>query len=281
MNAMNWKIVEKKLDQIRRNRNERENIRRKNGGNLFFNIDSAVNNCIMNDEDIPYRDDASQRLAFGLCKKYGIDLPKGAQPADAWAAIKEKTGKGAREFYGQSGTAGADKIKFNTASKKSFSKALGKAKSSQKGKDAWRVTGMSKAELDEWHPNAKLHVTDGGSTIAIDGGDIVGVCKHPSDSLSGKDILAFAVKNGGTKLDSYDGNHGFYVKCGFEPVSWCAWNGDYAPDDWSESRDVPENIIFYKYTGKTSPYATAEEFYDAVPASADYDSAYAERDKQL
>ena len=54
-------------------------------------------------------EDASQRLAFGLCKKYGIDLPKGATPGDAWAALKEKTGKTASDFYNQSGSSGADK----------------------------------------------------------------------------------------------------------------------------------------------------------------------------
>lgn len=30
---------------------------------------------------------ANNRLPFGLCKKYGIELPKGATPRDAWAAL--------------------------------------------------------------------------------------------------------------------------------------------------------------------------------------------------
>ena len=30
---------------------------------------------------------ANNRLPFGLCKKYGIELPKDATPKDAWAAL--------------------------------------------------------------------------------------------------------------------------------------------------------------------------------------------------
>ena len=43
--------------------------------------------------------DADNRLAFGLCKEYGIELPKGAEPKDAWEALKNKTGKSPKWFY--------------------------------------------------------------------------------------------------------------------------------------------------------------------------------------
>lgn len=45
------------------------------------------------------RADADTRLPFGLCKEYGIELPPTAEPKDAWAAIKEKTGKSPEHFY--------------------------------------------------------------------------------------------------------------------------------------------------------------------------------------
>ena len=38
-------------------------------------------------------------LPFGLCAKYGIKLPDGATPRDAWQALKEKTGKSPDDFY--------------------------------------------------------------------------------------------------------------------------------------------------------------------------------------
>jgi hypothetical protein len=45
--------------------------------------------------------DASARLAYGLCKKYGIDT-KGMSPKEAWEALKEKTGKEQEEFFSES-----------------------------------------------------------------------------------------------------------------------------------------------------------------------------------
>ena len=139
---------------------------------------------------------------------------------------------------------------------------------------------MTRSELAQNHPNAKMHVTDGSSTIAIDNGNIVAVCKNPGD-IKGNQLLQFAVKNGGNKLDSYDGNHGFYIKNGFEPVSWCKWDQRYASDGWEEAKVEAENIIFYKYTGKESEYKTPDDFYKAIPASKDYDTASEERDKNL
>lgn len=43
--------------------------------------------------------DSNPRLPFGLCKREGIELPKDAEPADAWNALKEKTGKTQEDYY--------------------------------------------------------------------------------------------------------------------------------------------------------------------------------------
>lgn len=237
------------------------------------------------------REDAAQRLAFGLCKKYGIKLPKGAGPGEAWAALKEKTGKGPMQFYSESGKAGSDKIKFATSSPKTFLKKLAEAKKAQDPRKGWRVTGMNMEDLKAWHPNAKLHVTDGGSTVALDDGDIIGVCIGPGDGRggfqSGASVLEFAVKNGGNRLDSYSGNHEFYVKNGFEPVSWCKWDEQYEDgareQGWSpENGDKREPIIFYKYVGKGNVQnKDMDEFMKKVKASKDYDEAKDVRDKNL
>lgn len=236
-------------------------------------------------EDV-FRDDASQRLAYGLCKEYGIDTT-GMKPSEAWAALQDKTGKTANDFYSESGNAGANKVKFGTANKKAFVKALAKAKASIK-KGAWRVTSLDKDELMEYHPNAKLHVTDGGSTMAIDNGDIVAVSHVETDNVSGTKMMELAVKNGGVKLDSYSGNHGFYLRCGFEPVSWCEWDDNFKPSDWSEEDgDAKEPIIFYKYTGKKvkmtkdEAKADAKKWMNEVKASKDYDEACSVRDKEI
>lgn len=144
------------------------------------------------------------------------------------------------------------------------------------------MTAMDKAEFEKEHPGACCHVTGGGSVAAVTKeGDIVSVCKMPGDSISGKELVAQAVAAGGVKLDSYEGNHGFYIKCGFEPVSWCKWDGDYAPDGWDADRDKPEDIIFYKYTGGRSSYATPDDFKSAIPASSDYGAAQKARDDSI
>lgn len=119
-------------------------------------------------------------------------------------------------------------------------------------------------------------------------------------------MLKLAVANGGVKLDSYEGNHKFYIRNGFEPVSWCKWSDDLADmgwmnQDWLKANGLPENIstaalrkipndqlnpkrediIFYRYTGKESPYTTRESFKASIPESVDYDAAKEARDKAL
>lgn len=65
------------------------------------------------------------------------------------------------------------------------------------------MSSPSAEEFDEEHPDARKYVTKGGSTIAITpDGDIVGVCHNMGDIVSGSDMLSFAVKNGGKKLDA-------------------------------------------------------------------------------
>lgn len=174
---------------------------------------------------------------------------------------------------------------FGSADAPSFAKSLKTAYDKMEEtapEKAWRVTVHSQQELEEEYPGAKLHITDGGSTVAVTkDGDIISVCKNPDDSLRGKDLLKMAVANGGKKLDAYSGIFGFYTKCGFEPVSWCEFDEQYAPPDWVKGRDEPEPVIFYKYTGNKSQFEDANEFFAAVPASADYGAAQETRDSQV
>ena len=179
----------------------------------------------------------------------------------------------------------AKPVKMNkTKTSKDYVGKLTEAKKSLPEDQApWRVTQYKDgAEFDDWHPGAKMYHTDGGSTIAVTpDGDIVGVCHHEGDKVRGKELIAHAVENGGKKLDAYQGLYGFYTKCGFEPVSWCEWDERFAPDDWKKGRDKPEHIIFYKYTGNKSKYSNAQEFFDNVKKSADYDAAKEARNKDI
>ncbi|MBR1870839.1 MAG: hypothetical protein IJ802_03335 [Kiritimatiellae bacterium] len=94
----------------------------------------------------------------------------------------------------------------------------------------------------------------GGSVFSIAGGcDIISVCKKSGDGMNATNLMKAAVEAGGDRLDSFDGNHAFYRRCGFEPVSWTPFNEQYAPEGWTKGRDRPEDVVFYAYTGNRQP----------------------------
>lgn len=175
-------------------------------------------------------------------------------------------------------------IKRITGDSQEFRESLLKSKSTNSNRDKWRVDVHDATDYDD----CELFITDHGSTIAIKpNGDIISVCasQHPKDS--GEALLRYAVAKGGTKLDSYDGNYKFYRKCGFEPVSYCEFDEEFAPDEWVKEVNNPEHIIFFKYTGNQSEYETKYDFYDVVEVSegesdlSAYDVAEKVRDDSL
>ena len=179
------------------------------------------------------------------------------------------------QFFGES-----DFIEVDTDT---FLNALAEAKATVDPAKAWRVSSPDRAEFDEEHPNAKKYTTPGGSTVAITpDGDIVALCRNENDKqVYGKQLIEFAVKNGGNKLDAYSGLWKFYSKNGFEPVSWTPFNEKYAPSNWNKGRDEPELVIFWKYTGNTTEYLNSDDFFTKVRASDDYDTARKVRDKNM
>lgn len=176
-----------------------------------------------------------------------------------------------------------EKPKFGGAKTPEFVDALTDAKAAfakERPQDSWRVSSPSAEEFEQEHPGAVMHVTQGGSTVAVTpDGDIVGLCKKPSDSIRGKELLKTAVENGGKKLDAFSGLYGFYTKNGFEPVSWTPFNEEYAPSDWHVGYKK-EPVIFWKYTGKQSSLSL-EDFLKNTQASDSYDEAKNKRDKEL
>lgn len=159
---------------------------------------------------------------------------------------------------------------------KSFVPVLNAAKDSCPPDTAWRVDTYRTAE-DFDAENVKVYTTDGGSTFAIKpDGDIISVCKNQDTDkgMNARDLMAAAVERGGTHLDSYSGNIGFYAKCGFEVVSRCQFDERYAPPGWTKGRDKPEDIYFMRYVGvgKVTMFRP-EEVESHIPYSADYDAA--------
>lgn len=159
-----------------------------------------------------------------------------------------------------------------------FRDAMVAAKDSIAPEERWRVDVHSADEYDK----DKMYLSTGGSCVAIEpNGNIVSVCRRDGDSdIRGKDLISFAVKNGGDRLDAFYGLYKFYTKQGFEPVSWVPFNEEYAPEGWDKTRDKPEPVIFYKYTGKTTQ-EEADEFIKRVKPSEDYDTAMSIRDREI
>ena len=179
--------------------------------------------------------------------------------------------------------AATGKEKFGGVKTPEFVNALADAKATvakERPQDSWRVSSPSAEEFEQEHLGAVMHVTQGGSTIAVTpDGDIVGVCKKPSDAIKGKELLKTAVENGGRKLDAFSGLYGFYITNGFEPVSWTPFDEEYAPSDWHAGYKK-EPVIFWKYTGKESSLAL-EDFLKNTQSSESYDEAKNKRDKEL
>lgn len=163
-------------------------------------------------------------------------------------------------------------IKYVRATPEVMAKKVDKAKETVDPEIAWRVDFGNPDELE----GNRNYVTEGGSTISIKSdGDIVAVCKNSKDTTAGHELLKMAVEKGGIKLDSFDGNNKFYQTNGFEPISWCKFDREYAPPDWKEEYGE-EQIIFYAYTGNMKSkeeVEKVEDFYKRVKISEDYDKA--------
>ena len=243
-------------------------------------------------------------LPYGLCKEAGIDTT-GMRPREAWKALEDKTGKTKEEFekehWGKTAkdskegsdnnsSQGIDKnneaeynketnknIKFNSPLPKIFINKMTEAKNSVPERERWRVDIHSSKDYN----NDKLFTTEGGSCVAIEpNGNIISVCKRNGDTVYGRDLLRHAVENGGDRLDAFGGLWGFYIKNGFEPVSWTPFNEEYAPVGWNKEYDGAEPVIFWKFTGKINKIKY-EDFLKDVKPSQDYDTAMRIRDKEI
>lgn len=173
---------------------------------------------------------------------------------------------------------------FGHSDAKTFADALAKARDSCPEDKKWRVTAHTQEELEQDYPGVKMHVTKGGSTVAVTAdGDIISVCRADGDPLRGKDLMRIATENGGKKLDSFSGNHEFYNKTGFEAVSRTTFNEKYAPDGWRKGIDKPEDVVAYQYVGHPSGKSVKQALADAklFTGETGYDDMIAYRDKMM
>lgn len=166
-------------------------------------------------------------------------------------------------------------LPFETDSK-TFHNTIIEAKASILENDRWRVD----IHDIEDYKNDKLFITKGGSCVAVEpDGNIISVCRMAGEVVRGSDLIKHAIANGGDRLDAFSGLYTFYIKNGFEPVSWTPFDTNYAPEGW-KSEYGKEPVIFYKYTGKISTL-NYEQFINTVKPSIDYDRARLIRDRSI
>ena len=127
-----------------------------------------------------------------------------------------------------------------------FAQKLKEAKATIDKEDTWRLDLHDAKHYEKI--NAKCFITPVGSTVAIaEDGDIISVCHHEKDgNIRGKDLIKFAISQGGIKLDCYEGIKVFYEKCGFVKYDEWEWNPQYAPPDWDPNYCKEENVILLK-----------------------------------
>lgn len=116
-------------------------------------------------------------------------------------------------------------------------------------------------------------------------GNICSVLKDASNNHNKyflRDMFAYAVREGGTKLDCYNINNflpKIYCNVGFIPVCKIKFNPEYKPDDWDDTLGEPD-IVFMYYCGDTpeellQKYKTYKSWFDYdVPYIQDIKEGY-------
>lgn len=132
-------------------------------------------------------------------------------------------------------------------------------KSLQASKRGTFLTPYTPEELSEMNL-FKLKGYNIGFALKSDG-DIVSVHNNAGVRGAGSHLMEAAIRNGGTKLDHFDGFlTGFYEANGFGKVVGAdAWNDQYAPEGWKyEKVNIwdPRNSVYAK---ELSKYSKMEE----------------------
>ena len=181
--------------------------------------------------------------------------------------------------YSKPGSSGVEVREITNP--KEFNKIFNEARQSCGEEERWRVAKHS--ESDYINHNCKMYATKDGSTFAITSkGDIISVCVNQNSKTDrGKDLMETAKNLGGKSLDCYDHLVGFYIKCGFTPVSRC--DGDESileqyVDDWKKQYGV-EDVVFFALDDKPFKVDTNDfkniykHVKDKVSRFSDYDEA--------
>lgn len=139
---------------------------------------------------------------------------------------------------------------------------------------------LTSYEQDDYKDMELFIVNAGAAGMAIkNDGDIVSVFKNPD--MAKKDdidkinriLLLTAVKNGGLKMDCFDGFlPSLYCRYGFRPVCKLKFNDEYAPEGWNFERDGRPDVVFMASLGDDYDTVVAKNADNEYPAYYDYDN---------
>lgn len=139
---------------------------------------------------------------------------------------------------------------------------------------------LTSYEQDDYQDMELYVVNAGAAGMAIKkDGDIVSVFKNPDmakkddiDKIN-KVLLLTAVKNGGLKMDCFDGFlPALYCRYGFRPICKLKFNDEYAPDGWNFERDGRPDVVFMASLGDDYDTVVAKNAANEYPAYYDYDN---------
>jgi hypothetical protein len=156
--------------------------------------------------------------------------------------------KGRVQQRGSGGTGQSVLVEYKKAKPKEFHSAIAAAKANN---DHGAFVDLHDEE--DYKKDKLLLSPGGGSGCAIESnGNIVSAFKDPKSNEQGAmhHILINALKNGGDRLDCYDGFlPKAYAQHGFIPVARLKFNREYASPDWNYERDGEPDVVFMAHNG--------------------------------
>lgn len=128
---------------------------------------------------------------------------------------------------------------FDIDNNEEFSKALYKG---DKSAFLTQYTASDFANMTTY----KVKGLDIGYAIKSDG-DIVSVFNNSGVKGIGTELMKSAIRNGGTKLDHFDGYLSkLYEPLGFKEIGRDNWDDQYAPDNWDYEKYGRPDVVYRK-----------------------------------
>lgn len=163
--------------------------------------------------------------------------------------------------------------KQRKASPEKFVSELKKTKASDPTQ-YWSVDSVKLSDAKK----GKVISVDGGYGLVSNDGDIKGVFKLPTSKAKGvaDNILQEAVKQGGTKLDNFDGYlTKIYERNGFRIAARIPFNEEFAPDGWNKAKHGTPDVVAMVYD-PNNELGIKEKKFDDYDAGIEYRNSFLE-----